>query len=77
MSLDSQITTIVKAETGNNIPPEIVTITKTYTTAFVDIKTEDGIMKRIKSSRIPTSNDVKGLLIYPKGNKGKGFVLLF
>ena len=76
MGISDQIEIMINSLTGNNHPPQLVTITKSYSNKTCDIKTEDTILKRIESSGIAVEG-TKGLLTFKNGNSNTPFVLLF
>lgn len=77
MSIGEQIETIVASMTGNNLPPQLVTIKEAYTDLRCDITTETGTtLQRIKCSTQPIT-DTKGLLTYENGDQDKPFVIVF
>ena len=62
--------------TGNNNPPQIVTIRKGYANNTADIITKNGILKNVKCSGTPIAGD-EALLTYDNGDMQTPFILLF
>ena len=75
MSIGKQIETIVEDMTGNNIPPEIVSIKKAYTAHICDILTNNGILRKIRCNGVAIP-ETKGLLFYNEGNPNSPYVIL-
>lgn len=76
MSIGNQIETIVASMTGNNNPPQIVTIRKAYNNNTADITTKDGVLKNVRCSGTATNGD-KAILLFENGDIQSPFVLLF
>lgn len=76
MGIGEQIETIVTSMTGNNNPPQIVTIRKGYANNTADIITKNGILKNVKCSGQAIAGD-NALLTYDNGDMQTPFVLLF
>ena len=76
MSLSDEIETMINALTGNNHPPQIVTIVKAYSNNTCDVRNETIELQRIECSGLAVK-DGKGLLTYQEGNSNNPFVLLF
>lgn len=76
MGIGEQIETIVNSMTGNNNPPQVVTIRKAYDNNTVDIITKDGVLKNVRCSGEGTAGD-NALLTYDNGDMQTPFVLLF
>ena len=76
MTIADEITTIIQSLTDNNIPPQIVTITKGYNKPICDITTQTGTLRNIRCSGLAIPNTT-GLLIYENGDEHSPFVILF
>ena len=76
MSLSDEIETMINALTGNNHPPQIVTVVKAYSNNTCDVRNETIELQRIECSGLAVK-DGKGLLTYQEGNSNNPFVLLF
>ena len=73
MGIGEQVETIVASMTGNNNPPQIVTIRKAYDNNTADITAKDGVFKNIRCSGRANEGD-KALLLYENGDMQKPFV---
>lgn len=76
MSIVSQVENIVNSMTGNNNPPQIVTIRKAYNNNTADIITKNGVLRNVRCSSKADNQD-KGLLIFEDGDMQSPFVILF
>ena len=76
MGIGEQIETIVQSMTGNNNPPQVVTIRKGYDNNTADIITKDGVLKNVRCSGKAEAGD-NALLTYDNGDMQTPFVLLF
>lgn len=76
MGIGEQIETIVTSMTGNNIPPEIITIRKAYTNNTADITTKGGVLKNVRCSG-KAEQGTAALLVYENGDMQSPFILLF
>ena len=76
MSISEQIETMINSLTDNNIPSQLVTITKAYPNKTCDINTNKGSLRNIRCSGLAIP-DTTGLLIYENGDQQSPFVLLF
>ena len=76
MTIADEITTIIQSLTDNNIPPQIITITKGYNKPICDIQTQTSTLRNIRCSGLAIP-DTTGLLIYENGDEHSPFVILF
>lgn len=76
MSLLEQIEAVVNDMTDNNTPSQLITVIKGYDEKVCDIETSNGVLRNIPCSVLAEKGD-EGLLVYPDGDGGKPFVLLF
>ena len=74
MAIGKQIEIIVSSLTGNNTPPELVTIKKSYSNNSADvIKANDELLTGIKCSGLPIEGG-QGLLVHRENSP---FIILF
>lgn len=76
MGIMEQIEIAINDRTGNNIPPEVITINKAYSDNTCDITTSKGVLRNIQCSGLAVEG-AKGLLVYEDGEQDKPFVILF
>lgn len=74
MAIGEQIEIIVNSLTGNNIPPELVTIKKSYSNNSADvIKSNNEILNGVKCSGLSIEGE-QGLLVHRENSP---FIILF
>lgn len=74
MAIGEQIEIIVQSLTGNNVPPELITIKKSYSNNSADvIKSNNELLTGIKCSGLAIEGE-QGLLVHRKNSP---FIILF
>lgn len=74
MAISEQIEIMIGSLTGNNVPPELVTIKKTYSNNSADvIKTNNELLTGIKCSGLAVEGG-QGLLVHRENSP---FIILF
>lgn len=76
MGIGEQVETIVRSLTGNNNPPQVVTIRKAYTNNTADVITKEGVLKNVRCSGQAVAN-TEALLTYDNGDMQTPFLILF
>ena len=76
MSLLEQIEAVVNDMTDNNTPSQLIKVIKGYDEKVCDIETSNGVLRNIPCSVLAEKGD-EGLLVYPDGDDGKPFVMIF